>query len=84
MPGLLDRSRQPRSSPTRLSAEVEAEICALRRRHPRWGARPVSPELSGRGLESARSRATVHHVLSRNGLIRAQEQQHPRTYRRWQ
>ncbi|MEH0574953.1 helix-turn-helix domain-containing protein [Streptomyces sp900129855] len=34
MPGLLDRSRRPRNSPTRLSAEVEAEICELRRRHP--------------------------------------------------
>ncbi|MFI6489268.1 hypothetical protein [Streptomyces sp. NPDC050564] len=34
MPGLLDRSRRPRNSPTRLSAEVEAEICQLRRQHP--------------------------------------------------
>lgn len=34
MPGLLDRSRRPRNSPARLSAEVEAEICELRRRHP--------------------------------------------------
>lgn len=84
MPGLLDRSRRPRNSPTRLSAEIEAEICELRRRHPRWGARRISHELSGRGLESAPSRATVHRVLSRNGLVRAQEQQHPRTYRRRQ
>ncbi|MFJ2397372.1 helix-turn-helix domain-containing protein [Streptomyces sp. NPDC087843] len=53
MPGLLDRSRRPRNSPTRLSAEVEAEICELRRRHPRWGARRIAHELVGRGLESA-------------------------------
>lgn len=84
MSGLLDRSRRPQNSPTRLSAEVEAEICELRRRHPRWGARRISHELSGRELESAPSRATVHRVLSRNGLVRAQEQQHPRKYRRWQ
>ncbi|MER7657176.1 helix-turn-helix domain-containing protein [Streptomyces albidoflavus] len=84
MPGLLDRSRRPRNSPTRLSAEVEAEICELRRRHPRWGARRISHELSGRGLEPTPSRATVHRVLSRNGLVRAQEQQHPRKYPRWQ
>ncbi|WP_234307755.1 helix-turn-helix domain-containing protein [Streptomyces sp. NBRC 110035] len=77
MPGLLDRSRRPGNSPTRLSAEVEAETCELRRRHPRWGARRISHELSGRGLESTPSRATVHRVLSRNGLVRAQEQQHP-------
>ncbi|MEW1549793.1 helix-turn-helix domain-containing protein [Streptomyces tsukubensis] len=84
LPGLLDRSRRPRNSPTRLSAEVETEICELRRRHPRWGASRISHELSARGLEPAPSRATVHRVLSRNGLVRAQEQQHPRTYRRWQ
>ncbi|MFI1377710.1 IS481 family transposase [Streptomyces longwoodensis] len=66
------------------AAEVEAEICELRRRHPRWGARRISHELAARGLESAPSRATVHRVLSRNGLVRTQEQQHPRKYRRWQ
>ncbi|MEU3921320.1 helix-turn-helix domain-containing protein [Streptomyces sp. NPDC029004] len=55
MPGLLDRSRRPRNSPTRLSAEVEAEICQLRRWHPRWGARRISHELAGRGLELAPS-----------------------------
>jgi len=89
MPGLLDRSRRPRSrrprnSPTRLSAEVEAEICELRRRHPWWGARRIAHELVGRGLESVPSRATVHQVLFRNGLARVQEPQHPRKYRRWQ
>ncbi|MFD7550215.1 helix-turn-helix domain-containing protein [Streptomyces sp. NPDC059816] len=84
VPGLLDRSRRPRNSPTRLPAEVEAEICELRRLHPRWGARRISHELSARGLEQAPSRTTVHRVLSRNGLVRAQEQQHPRTYRSWQ
>ncbi|WP_218159015.1 helix-turn-helix domain-containing protein [Streptomyces sp. yr375] len=84
MPSLLDRSRQPRNSPTRLSAEAEAEICELRRRHPRWSAHRISHEVSGRRLEPAPSRTTVHRVLSHNGLGRAQEQQHPRTYRRWQ
>lgn len=40
--------------------------------------------MTARVLESAPSRATVHRVLSRNRLIRTQEQQHPRKYRRWQ
>ncbi|GAA4089559.1 hypothetical protein GCM10022284_27420 [Streptomyces hundungensis] len=84
MPGLLDRSRRPRNSPTRLSAEVEAEICELRRRHPRWGARRISHKLSVRGPEPAPSRTTVHRVLSRNGLVHTQEQQHPPEYRRRQ
>ncbi|WP_405779044.1 helix-turn-helix domain-containing protein [Streptomyces sp. NBC_01378] len=82
MPGLLDRSRHPRNSPTRLPAEVEAEICELRRQHPRWGARRITHELAHRELTSAPWRATVHRVLSRNGLVSPQEQQHPRKYRR--
>src|SRR6202012_346175 len=67
-----------------LAADVEALICELRRRNPRWGARRISFELGRRGLEAAPSRATVHRVLSRNGLVSAQEQQHRRKYRRWQ
>jgi hypothetical protein len=30
------------------------------------------------------SQATVHRVLVRNGLVRAEEQDHPRKYKRWQ
>ncbi|MCW5252881.1 helix-turn-helix domain-containing protein [Streptomyces sp. SHP 1-2] len=34
LPGLLDRSHRPRNSPARLSAEIEAQICELRRQRP--------------------------------------------------
>jgi Transposase and inactivated derivatives len=84
MPGLADRSRRPRTSPTRLPAEVEALICEMRRRHPRWGAQRISHELGACDLERVPSRATVHRVLARNGLIVAQRQEHKRTFRRWQ
>ena len=83
-PGLADRSRRPRTSPTRLPAEVEALICQLRRQHPRWGARRIGYELGRRGADRVPSRATVHRVLTRNGLIDAQAQQHRRQYKRWQ
>ncbi|WP_063820467.1 IS481 family transposase [Nocardia aobensis] len=84
MAGLADRSRRPHSSPSRVSAEVEALICELRRQHPRWGARRISFELSTRGLERTPSRATVHRVLVRNGMIDPQAQLHKRKYKRWQ
>ena len=83
-PGLLDRSRRPHHSPLRLAAELEATICELRRRFPRWGARRISFELHRHGVDGAPSRATVHRVLTRNGMIDAQAQEHKRTYRRWQ
>ncbi|MEU5426867.1 IS481 family transposase [Streptomyces olivoreticuli] len=82
--GLREVSRRPRTSPTRLPAEVEALVCEMRRAHPRWGARRIAYEIEKAGVESAPSRATVHRVLARSGLVRRQEQQHRRKYKRWQ
>ena len=56
----------------------------MRREHPRWGARRISYELANHGLDQVPSRATVHRVLTRNGLIDPQAQQHKRKYKRWQ
>ncbi len=82
--GLKERSRRPRSSPTRLRADVEALICELRQQHPRWGARRIVHELGRRHVDPSPSRATVHRVLARNGLVDHQQQEHKRKYRRWQ
>jgi len=82
--GLRDASRRPRTSPSRLAADVEALVCELRRARPRWGARRISWEAAQRGIEKAPSRATVHRVLKRNGLVVPQEQRHKRKYKRWE
>src|SRR5579863_5331669 len=82
--GLRDVSRRPRTSPSRLPAEVEALVCELRRAHPRWGARRIAFEAAQRRADPAPSRATVHRVLERNGLVVPQEQRHKRKYKRWQ
>jgi transposase InsO family protein len=82
--GLHDASRRPRTSPTRLPPETEALVCELRRAHPRWGARRIAYEAARRGMERAPSRATVHRVLERNGLVVPQAQRHKRKYKRWQ
>lgn len=84
MAGLAERSRRPQTTPTRLAAEVEALVCQMRQAHPRWGARRIAWELTSSGVPSPPSRATVHRVLTRNGLVQAQEQRHKRKYRRWQ
>ena len=84
MPGLVDRSHRPHHSPTRVAAEVEALVCELRRRHPRWGARRISHELARAGEVVAPSRASVHRILVRNGLVATQVQEHKRVYRRWE
>jgi transposase len=81
--GLQEVSRRPRTSPSRLPAGAEALVCELRRAHPRWGARRIAFEIKQRGAAAAPSRATVHRVLVRNGLVTPQAQQHKRKYRRW-
>ena len=81
--GLREASRRPKTSPARIPAEVEAVVCEMRRMHPRWGARRIAFEF-GRTGAAAPSRATVHRILERNGLVVAQEQQHRRKYKRWQ
>ncbi|RBM21192.1 IS481 family transposase [Streptomyces sp. PT12] len=82
--GLREKSRRPRTSPTRLPAQVEALVCEMRRSNPRWGARRIAFEIARTGADAAPSRATVHRVLARNGLIRHQQQKHRRKYKRWQ
>ena len=84
--GLSDRSSRPRSSPTRTPAEVEALICELRRNHPSWGARRLVWELTRRGCpEPVPSRATVHRVLVRHGLVQVTPRGRRREdYKRWQ
>lgn len=67
-----------------MEPDLEALIGEVRRQHPRWGARRVRHELGRRQVESVPSRAAVHRVLSRNGLIAPQEQEHKRKYKRWQ
>jgi transposase InsO family protein len=39
--GLQDRSRRPHTSPQASDAELLATLIALRKRHPRWGARKL-------------------------------------------
>ena len=56
--GLREATRRPRTSPSRLPAEIEALVCELRRAHPRWGARRIAFEVAQRGVAGAPSRAS--------------------------
>ena len=67
--GLRDVTRRPRTSPSRPPVEVEALVCEPRPAHPRWGARQIAFEAAQRDANRAPSRATVHRVLERNGLV---------------
>jgi transposase InsO family protein len=87
--GLADRSQRPRSSPNQASAQVEAMVCELRRAHPKWGAQRIVHELMRSPMPPASqpvpSRATVHRILVRHGLVVGRAQRKKRSdYVRWQ
>jgi transposase InsO family protein len=85
--GLADRPSRPGSSPNQASAAVEARVCELRRAHPRWGAQRILHELmrGPRVAEPLPSRATVHRILVRHGLVITRSRRRkPSDYVRWQ
>lgn len=84
--GLADRSRRPASCPHQASAEVEAAVCELRRKHPRWGPRRIAHVLERSGVVSpVPSRMTVYRILVRHGLVEPGVRRRKRSdYKRWQ
>lgn len=81
--GLAPRSRRPHVSPAQIEAALEAEICTLRRRHPRWGARRIHAELARAGIAPP-GVATIHRALRRNHLVAPQPPRRPRARRRFE
>jgi transposase-like protein len=65
--GLEPRSRQPQHQPVRMAAELELQICRLRKDH-RWGARRIGAEL-GRAGKAASAVSSVHQALVRNHMV---------------
>ena len=66
---LRERSRRPLQSPTRTDARVEAQVVALRHKHPAWGGRKIARRLQDLGVASVPHASTVTHILHRHGLI---------------
>ncbi|UVM26016.1 IS481 family transposase [Pseudomonas sp. B21-021] len=69
--GLLDRSRRPKSSPSRCADAVEKQILALGVEHTAWGARKLKRILEGDGHKMP-AVSTVHAVLKRHAQVDSQ------------
>ncbi|QGZ42748.1 IS481 family transposase [Pseudoduganella flava] len=63
--GLLDRSRQPHSSPVTADGELEMQVLALHLEYPYWGARKLCALLPDAVKRPHHS--TVHAILKRHG-----------------
>ena len=67
---LFDRSRRPHRSPQATAAELVDALLALRRRHPRWGAKKLLAIAARRDPRAAwPSRSTVCTWLKQRGLV---------------
>lgn len=66
----VDRSRRPRHSPRRSSAELEHAVLRASDRHPAWGGRKLKRWLEVRGVE-APAASTITEILRRHGRITA-------------
>jgi transposase InsO family protein len=84
--GLADRSRRPASCPHQASAEVEAAVCELRRKHSKRGPRRIAFVLERSGTVSpVPSRMMVYRILVRHGLVEPGVRRRKRSdYKRWQ
>jgi transposase InsO family protein len=68
--GLHDRSRRPHHSPQATDRDVVDAVIALRRRHPRWGAKKLLAVAARRyGALEWPSRSTVCTLLKQHGLV---------------
>jgi transposase InsO family protein len=82
--GLVDRSKRPHHSPGRMAPSLEAAICALREKHPDWGARKMKTVLARSGPGPWPSVSTVHAVLKRNNLLESACHAPGQTWRRFE
>lgn len=82
---LADQSRRPHGHPQQAGAELERQICELRRQHPRWGKYRLRHELGRGGVDPPPSASTIYRVLVRNHLATPVSRKRRRQdYKRWE
>ena len=71
--GVVEKSRRPHRSPRQTAAEIEKRVVEVRQQRPDWGARKLQVLLKRE--EISLPVITVHRILLRRGLVRAQDRQ---------
>lgn len=69
-PGLEERSRRPRSSPTRTADEVVTAVLDARDTYPAWGPRKLVAHLHPILEDATPSPRTVARILRRENRVR--------------
>jgi transposase InsO family protein len=73
---LADQSRRPKGMPKRSGPAIEAQVLAMRDKHPVWGARKIAHCLKRDG-QVVPVPSTVHQILCRNERIKPGEKAAP-------
>jgi transposase InsO family protein len=82
--GLEERSRRPRSSPSRSCPVVEAQVLAVRAAHPSWGGRKIRKVLERDGVAKPPSASTITEILRRHGQLDGPGAGEPRDWARFE
>jgi transposase InsO family protein len=69
--GVVEKSRRPHQSPAQTASDLEERVVELRQQRPDWGARKLRVLLADEGIHLPV--ITVHRILLRRGLVRAQD-----------
>jgi transposase InsO family protein len=76
--GLRDHSRRPHRSPQATAPDLVEQLIALRRRHPRWGAKKLLVVAARRNPRAPwPSRSTVCTWLNQRGVVTAHRRRAP-------
>jgi transposase InsO family protein len=83
---LADRSHRPTSCPHQTPTDVEARVCELRDRHPRWGPQRIRDELlRDHSVAPVPSRSAIYRILVRHDrLVPGARRRSRDSYRRWE
>lgn len=71
--GIIDRSKQPKTSPKRTKPEIEATIIQKRRNNPTWGGYKIKTVLERVGQEGLPSHSTINCIIKRNDMVNPKE-----------
>lgn len=82
--GLVDRSRRPLRSPGQTTAELEAQVMAVRSQHPAWGGRKIRRVLENQGVACPPSASTITRIIGRHGALTGPGAGAPRAWVRFE
>lgn len=83
-PGMVDRSRRPKSIPVITPEEMERAIVRVRKRHSSWGGRKICKRLKDLGWQGVPAPSTITDILRRNGLLDPRESSKHQAWQRFE